>query len=335
MPTRRRGRWGSAAAKAAEAEASPPLPDGLSEPVERYLAWIDLEKGQSPRTVESYSNDLLQCCQWLSRRGVTDWRKVCSKDLAEWLWSLSEAEYAISSLARKRSALRMLGRFLVKEGDRPDDVAALLAAPKPGRRIPGSLSVDETERLMETPGANDAYALRDRAILELLYSSGLRASELVGLTLQQLDLQLGFLRVIGKGSKERVVPVGGQAKEALVSYLENARPQFAKGRAGSELFLTERGRGMSRKTLWLLVRQRARQAGIAQPVKTHLLRHTFATHLLGGGADLRAIQEMLGHTDIATTQIYTAVQSGRLAAEHAKFHPRQRRGKAKPPPPEN
>jgi integrase/recombinase XerD len=180
-------------------------------------------------------------------------------------------------------------------------------------------------RLLAAPAGGDAYAVRDRAMLELFYSSGLRISELCALTLQQVDLENGFVRVFGKGSKERVVPLGGKARDAVQAYLVSARPTLVKPRTGSELFISERGKAISRKTLWVIVKNSAKRAGLEKPVKPHLLRHSFATHLLGGGADLRAIQEMLGHASIGTTQIYTAVESSRLLDQHAKFHPRNKR----------
>jgi integrase/recombinase XerD len=240
------------------------------------------------------------------------------------LHSLSRADFAVASLARKLTALRVFARYLVREKLRVDDFTALLAGPKLGRRLPGTLSVDEVSRLLAAPGAGDPAALRDRALLELFYSSGLRVTELGGLMLQQIDLEQGFLRVFGKGSKERVVPIGGRACAAIATYLSAGRPHFVKPRTGSQLFLSNRGGALSRITLWYIVKKHARRAGISQNVKPHLLRHSFATHLLSGGADLRAIQEMLGHASIATTQIYTAVEPQRLLDQHAKFHPRNR-----------
>lgn len=228
----------------------------------------------------------------------------------------------VSSLARKLTALRGLARYLVREKLREDDFTALLASPKQVRSIPGTLSPEEVDRLLSAPTGGTAHALRDKALLELFYSSGLRVSELGELTIQQIDLENGFTRVFGKGSKERVVPVGQKATAAIKVWLEAGRPNFVKSRTGSQLFLSERGSGLSRVTLWLIVKKYAKLAGITKTVKPHLLRHSFATHLLNGGADLRAIQEMLGHASIATTQIYTAVESKRLIDQHAKFHPR-------------
>jgi integrase/recombinase XerD len=221
----------------------------------------------------------------------------------------------------------MLCRHLLRERIRDDDPTELLAGPKIRRKLPQTLSTGEMQKLLAGPTGADAYAIRDRAMLELVYSSGLRASEICGLSLQQVDLEHGFVRVFGKGAKERVVPLGDKARDAVQVYLASGRPRLVKPKTGSELFITERGKAMSRKTLWVMVKSAAARAGIEKPVKPHLLRHSFATHLLGGGADLRAIQEMLGHASIGTTQIYTAVESSRLLDQHAQHHPRNKSGK--------
>jgi len=296
-------------------------PSFLDE-IDGFLAWIELEKGLAKNTSESYGSDLEQCALFLGRRGVRGWRDACSSDISEWIYALSEEDYCVSSLARKLTSIRMFARFLVREKIREDDLTELISAPKMTRRLPGCLSPDEVERLLEAPDARSAHGLRDRAFLELFYSSGLRVSELCGLTLQQVNLEHGFLRVYGKGSKERVVPVGTKAKEAIEAYLAAGRPHLMKAKTGSHLFISERGTAISRKTIWVLIKKHAATAGIEKPVKPHLLRHSFATHLLAGGADLRAIQELLGHASITTTQIYTAVEGTRLVDEHDRFHPR-------------
>jgi integrase/recombinase XerD len=306
-------------------EAPATNPPGFADGIDDFLAYIELEKGLSRNTASSYESDLWQAARHLKKQGAASWTKVTSKHLAAWLHGLAD-EYTESSQARKLAAVRMLFRYLVREHRRPDDPAALLSGPKFRRKLPQTLSPAEMAQLLAAPAGGDAYATRDRAMLELFYSSGLRISELCGLTLQQLDLENGFVRVMGKGGKERVVPMGQQARDAVQAYLGSARPRLVKPRTGSELFISERGRAISRKTLWVIVKNSARRAGITKPVKPHLLRHSFATHLLGGGADLRAIQEMLGHASIGTTQIYTAVEPTRLLEQHAKFHPRNRRG---------
>jgi integrase/recombinase XerD len=299
-------------------------PAAFAGDIDGFIAFLDLERGLSRHTRENYQRDLDQAATWLARHEVADWRTVSPAQASEWLHSLSRADFAVASLARKLTALRVFARYLMREKLRTDDFTALLAGPKLGRRLPGTLSVDEVARLLAAPGAGDPAALRDRALLELFYSSGLRVSELGGLMLQQIDLEQGFLRVFGKGSKERVVPIGARACAAIATYLSAGRPHFVKTRTGSQLFLSNRGGALSRITLWYIVKKHARHAGITQNVKPHLLRHSFATHLLSGGADLRAIQEMLGHASIATTQIYTAVEPQRLLDQHAKFHPRNR-----------
>lgn len=309
------------------AESRPPsarAPGAFAGDIDDFLSFLDLERGLSPRTQEGYASDLAQCAAFLARRGAHDWRTVDGALVGEWIRSLSSADYTVASLARKLTALRGLARHLVREKRREDEFTALLASPKFTRRIPGTLSPEEVGRLLAAPAGGGAHDLRDKALLELFYSSGLRVSELAGLAIQQVDLEHGFLRVFGKGSKERVVPIGRKAADAITVWLESGRPHFVKPRTGSQLFLSERGTALSRVTLWLIVKKHAARAGITQPVKPHLLRHSFATHLLSGGADLRAIQEMLGHANIGTTQIYTAVESRRLIDQHAKFHPRNR-----------
>ncbi len=316
-------RSGSACA-ARPAAAPAPVPAAFADDIDDFLATLELERGLSRHTSSAYERDLAQAAAFLAERGVRDWRGAAPADLAAWLrWAADR--FAPASQARKLSAVRMLyRRHLVPRGARPDDPTALLAGPRIRRRLPRTLSTGDMERLLAAPTGADAYAVRDRAMLELFYSSGLRVSELCSLTLQQVDLEHGFVRVFGKGSKERVVPLGGQARDAVQAYLATSRPRLLKPRTGSELFLSERGRAISRKTLWHIVKQAARRAGLDARVKPHLLRHSFATHLLRGGADLRAIQEMLGHASIATTQIYTAVEATRLLDQHARHHPRNR-----------
>ncbi|MSU65272.1 MAG: site-specific tyrosine recombinase XerD [Opitutus sp.] len=294
--------------------------------LDAFLAFIELERGLAKNTSAAYRRDLEQAAKFLGRHGAQDWRTVTPPQAGEWIHSLSSARYAVGSLSRKLTALRMLARFLVRERVREDDFTALLSGPKLVRRIPGTLSADEVARLLAAPSGGDARALRDRALLELFYSSGLRVSELAALMLQQVDLENGLIRVFGKGSKERIVPVGGKALEALTTYLAAGRPGLVKSRTGSQFFLNNRGAALSRVMLWMLVKKYAQRAGITKNVKPHGLRHSFATHLLNGGADLRAIQEMLGHASIATTQIYTAVEPQRLVDHHAKFHPRNKGG---------
>lgn len=299
-------------------------PGAFASDIEAFLNFAELERGLSPNTIAAYCRDLDQAAVFLAARKIPDWRGVTCAQAGEWVHSLDGRRYKSASLARKLTALRMLARFLVKEKIRDDDFTALLAGPKVVRRIPGTLSATEVARLLNAPSGGEPRALRDRALLELFYSSGLRVSELAALMLQQVDLENGFIRIFGKGSKERIVPVGGKALDALTTYLLSGRPHFVKPKTGSQFFLNNRGGALSRVMLWKLVKKYAQHAGLAKNVKPHGLRHSFATHLLTGGADLRAIQEMLGHASISTTQIYTAVEPQRLLDQHAKFHPRNR-----------
>jgi len=299
-------------------------PAAFAEEIDGFIGFLELERGLSARTTESYQGDLDQCAKFLARHRVANWRAAQPRHLSDWIYALSGDDYTVASLARKLTALRVFARHLVREKIRTDDLTAQLTGPKLVRKIPGTLTAAEVGRLLAAPSGGNAYALRDRALLELFYASGLRVSELAGLSLQQLDLDHGFLRVFGKGSKERVVPVGGKARDALAAYLDAGRKFFVKSKTGSQLFLSERGTAISRKMLWVLIKKYAKLAGLTKPVKPHLLRHSFATHLLSGGADLRAIQEMLGHANISTTQIYTAVEDKRLVDQHTKFHPRNK-----------
>jgi len=294
----------------------------LDEMVDSLLATQQLERGLAEHTLDGYERDLRQFTAFLVRRGRSDWASVRAEDLSEWIGSLSDDDYSVASLARKLTAARGLAKHLVAEKVRPDDFSELVRGPKLARRLPGSLTADEVDRLLNAPDDSTPQGVRDRAMLELMYSSGLRVSELCELLIQAVDLENRFVRVYGKGAKERVAPLGSHAAKALERYLEVARPKLVKPRTGSELFLSQWGRGLSRKTFWVMIKKTARLAGIDKPVKPHLLRHSFATHLLEGGADLRAIQEMLGHADIATTQIYTAVRGQALTEAHGKFHPR-------------
>ena len=302
------------------------VPSQFEEVLESFLASLELERGLSENTIHAYARDLKQLVQFLRKVGVENWAKVEPIHLSLWTESLGRAHYARTSQIRKLSALRMFSKYLVREDIRKDSFAELLGSPKVNRTLPEVLSREEVSLLLEAPPKCTPHGLRDRAILELFYSSGLRVSELCGILLQSINLQEGYVRVLGKGSKERIAPIGEVAVNTVRDYIAGGRPHFVKSRTGSELFLSQQGRAISRKMVWVMIKEQARRAGIKKSIKPHLLRHSFATHLLEGGADLRAIQEMLGHADISTTQIYTSVQSQRLVDEHALYHPR---GKSK------
>jgi|TARA_B110000037_G_scaffold212998_2_gene266527 integrase/recombinase XerD len=293
------------------------------------LVFLELEKGRSRHTVSGYERDIAQAVLFFAKkRKLSSWSAVQTEDAAAWLQSLGEAALSPASQARKLSALKGMARYLIEEKVRQDNFTELLDAPKQRRSLPGTLSAEQVEALIEAPSRHTPQGLRDRAILELFYSSGLRVSELCVLEMSEIDLDEGFLRVVaGKRNKDRLVPVGSAAVDAVQRYLAHGRPDFVGPKTGSVLFLSNRGSGMSRKTVWHWIKVYAERAGIRREhVKPHILRHSFATHLLSRGADLRAIQEMLGHADISTTEIYTKVDAERLFSAHAEFHPRNRSG---------
>lgn len=287
--------------------------------LQRYLEALELERGLARRTVESYGRDLRRLAEGLDRRGVTlDGARP--QDLAEHLRSLRRHGLSPRSVSRALSAVRGFYAHLVESGERSDNPAVNLSQPKLWRKLPRVLTREEVEGLLQAPDTATPLGLRDRAMLELLYASGLRVSELVGLRLPQLRLDVGFLVAFGKGDKERIVPVGEAAETWLGRYLDEVRPELAKTRSDA-VFLSRLGRAMTRQRFWQLVQRYGRATGIEE-LSPHVLRHSFATHLLEHGADLRAVQAMLGHADISTTQIYTHIHQQRLHSLYDRFHPR-------------
>lgn len=297
------------------------VPEPLREGIEGFLVWLQLERGLAKNTVDGYESDLLQFAAFLGEHLVKDWQTVDHRNLSAWLAELTEESYAVASLGRKLSAVRMFSRHLVNEGLRKDDFSELTDGPRLRRSLPHLLTVGEVRSLLDAPDKSKPTGLRDRAILEMLYGSGLRVSELCSLQLQDFDDTLEIVRVTGKGDKERVVPVGSCAATAVRDYLAVGRPFLVKKKTGSAAFISQWGKPISRKTVWLMIKEQAKRAGVGKNIKPHLLRHSFATHLLAGGADLRAIQELLGHADIGTTQIYTRLERSRLVEQHQRFHP--------------
>ena len=299
------------------------MSDRLLEGLDAFLAFAALEKGMSENTVQAYQSDIEQFAVFAFKKcGRSDWTEIEGSDVSDWIYALSEKDLSNATLCRKLSALRVHTKFLLSEERIERSFMELVTGPKLRRKMPSSLTIQEVETLLEAPNLTTPQGLRDRAILELLYSSGLRVSELCGALLQQIDIANGAIKVYGKGSKERVVPMGLQAVLALSGYLEQGRPGLVKPKTGSACFISNRGTPISRKTVWALVKRYAEAVGIEKPVKPHGLRHSFATHLLTGGADLRVIQELLGHADISTTQIYTSVEAHRVKTAHDEYHPR-------------
>jgi integrase/recombinase XerD len=293
--------------------------------LERFEDYLRFERGLSASTAAAYVTDLAQFVDFLEARGVTVPNVVDSSALREFVYSLKESGRAPTSIQRKISSLRSYFGFLLAESLIDADPSDLLEGPKTGRRLPTVLSRDEVERLLTGPDGDDPLALRDRAILELMYATGVRISELVALRIRDIDLEEQLVRVQGKGSKERIVPFGAAARQSLEVYLRDSRPALAAAagrQAGGTLFLGRRGRRLTRKGAWDIVRRHVARAGIGKRVTPHTLRHTFATHLLQGGADIAAVQEMLGHADISTTQIYTHLDRSYLSEIHRQYHPR-------------
>lgn len=297
---------------------------GISRGIDELAAFLELERGLSKNTVSSYEKDLLQFGDFLRRRNLAGtWSSVRPEHLSAWLAELNDDGVSARSAARKLSAVRVLAKRLVMLGEREDDFTEVVSRPKIRRALPETLSVEEVSAILETPMPDTPQGLRDRAMLELMYGSGLRASELCTLEIQAVNFADGVILVRGKGSKERIVPVGRRAIAAINAYLaEGGRPRLAKPRTGSALFISTWGKAISRKMLWVILQEQVFRAGIDKKIHPHQLRHAFATHLLANGADLRVIQEMLGHADIGTTQIYTAVDRSRLSDEHRRTHPR-------------
>jgi len=289
--------------------------------LDRYLESLAVERGLSQNTVAGYRNDLSRLGEALAKKGGHDLLTAVAADLSAHMRDLQRQGLSPRSSARALSALRGFYDHLVTSGERKDNPAVNLLPPKLWKPLPKVLSESEVEALLAAPDVATPLGLRDRAMLELLYATGLRVSELVGLTLPQLRLDVGFLVAFGKGSKERVVPVGEQAEHWVRRYLRDVRPGLSPGRHPT-VFANHRGDPMSRVGFWMLVKKYGLKAGIRAEISPHVLRHSFATHLLEHGADLRAVQTMLGHTDISTTQIYTHIHQQRLKSLYDRFHPR-------------
>lgn len=294
--------------------------------------WLDhlrVERGASPHTLRAYERDLRRYADHLAGRGIDDAGEVGESDIADFLATLREgtAEHpplAASSAARTLVAVRGFHKFLTLEGDTADDVAAAVPPPKPPRRLPKAIPLDQVERLLDAASVGDTPAsLRDRALLELLYGIGARVTEAVSLDVDDIEFESATVRVLGKGNKERVLPLGRYAAEALTTYLTRARPGLAtKGKGTPALFLNQRGGRLSRQSAWNIIQATARRADLPGHLSPHTLRHSFATHLLDGGADVRVVQELLGHASVTTTQIYTMVTVQQLREVFASSHPR-------------
>lgn len=301
-----------------------PTKDLLSPSIDSFLAMVTVEKGLARNTVEAYSRDLSGSVEFLLAHHVAAWQDVESSQIRTYLGVLKRKGLSAASIARHAVTLRRLFRFLEGEGIiKENPMPKVLLTPGP-RKLPQTLSGDDIRKLLAQPDPAQPLGARDQAMLELLYATGLRVSELVQLQTQRVSFQGDYVTVKGKGSKVRAVPFGKWAHEKLSKYMTEVRPRLLKGRSSPFVFTNRSGKPMTRQGFWKLIRRHALLAGIDKKVKPHTLRHSFATHLLEGGADLRSVQSMLGHADISTTQIYTHVDGARLKAAHRRFHPRER-----------
>lgn len=292
----------------------------MNEAIEEFLADLQLRRGASLHTVENYRRDLAALCEWLQPQGVSAWRDLTRAQVRRWIAWMHGEGYAPASISRKLSALRSLFRYLVRENRVETSPLLLVPTPKGRRTLPAVLSVEEIERLLAAPDGTTPLGLRDRCLFEVLYATGLRVSELLSLRLGQIDWGLRSMRVMGKGSKERIVLLGDLAVDALERYVHGGRPQLDRGEGGDALFLSHLGTALSVRGFHLVLQTHLAAAGITRHVTPHTLRHSFATHLLEGGADLRTVQELLGHASVSTTQVYTHVSEGYLREVYSRAH---------------
>ncbi len=294
----------------------------LGRIVKDFLDYLAVEAGLSNNTVLAYGRDLKSFLKYCKSNKISRLQQINPTLIQNYLRILTQNQNSESSIKRCLVAIRMLLRFAKLTGLVEDDMASILESPKVWQKLPVTCSKQQVAELLAAPKPGEPFYLRDKAMLELLYATGIRASELASLKTSDLNLDIGYLRCIGKGGRERIIPIGKAAIAAVVDYLSNLRPSLAKPFSGEYLLLSRTGRPMSRIEIWRLVKKYAIRAGMPRNLTVHTLRHCFATHLLAGGADLRSVQEMLGHVDIATTQIYTHVDQERLRSIHKKFHPR-------------
>ncbi len=293
----------------------------MNEYIDQFIYFLEAERGVSANTVLAYTKDLKKFEKYLSDRKKTI-QSVTGEDISKFMLTLKDKGLSVSSIARNLGALKTFCKFLVAERIVSENAAGAVATPKTWKKIPDILNKEEVERLLEAPHKKNWIGIRDRAILEVMYASGLRVSEVKDLKKISVNLEARFVRCLGKGGKERIVPIGKTAEDAVVNYLEKVRAKLSEKTCDDHLFLSKLGKKLSRQSLWKMIQKYARESGIRKHITPHTLRHSFATHLLEGGADLLGVQEMLGHSDISTTQIYTHVNQDKLRKTHKEFHPR-------------
>jgi len=294
----------------------------MKELIDSFLDYLSVERALAKNTIIAYRQDLNMYLDFMIKRGMEALSKVTKNDIIEFMLFEKDNGISPTSISRRLAAIRMFHRFLSRERVLKSDPTILIDSPKLWKKVPDTLSLNEVEALISQPQVRDHQGARDKAILETLYATGMRVSESADLKTNNVNLDIGFLRCIGKGNKERIIPLGKKAIHSINRYLEFSRPYFLKKKTSEYLFINRSGARLSRQSVWKLIKRYAKEAKIKKPIKVHTLRHSFATHLLERGADLRSVQEMLGHSNISTTQIYTHIDKERLKSVHKMFHPR-------------
>jgi len=294
----------------------------MKELIDTFLNYLSVERGLANNTIISYREDLNTYLDFIEKSHIEALSKISKDNITNFMFAQKYKGIGPNSIARRLAAIRMFHRFLARERILKTDPSTLIDSPKLWKRVPETLTLNEVELLISQPNVHNSQGVRDKAILETLYATGMRVSEAVNLRKDNVNLDIGFLRCIGKGNKERIVPLGKKAIAAISKYLEVSRPKFLRNKESEFLFVSRIGKKISRQSFWKLIKKYAKEAKIKKPMKPHTLRHSFATHLLEHGADLRSVQEMLGHSNISTTQIYTHINKDRLKSIHKQFHPR-------------
>ena len=294
----------------------------MNDLIEEFLGYLSVERGLSNNTLSSYKRDLSNFFGYLKKRRIVSIDKVTRQTIISFMLSEKDRGLSANSISREVACLKSFFKFLVRENKIKDNITSIIESPKLWKKLPSALDLSEVEKLLKAPNIREPMGVRDRAMLELMYATGMRVSELINLKMDDLNMGVGFVKCLGKGQKERVVPFGSKAKEWIARYLDKSRASFLKKKVSNFLFLTRLGKPMSRQMFWKIIKKYTREARIKKEITPHSLRHSFATHILERGADLRVVQEMLGHSDISTTQIYTHINKDRLKSIHHKFHPR-------------
>jgi integrase/recombinase XerD len=295
----------------------------MKELIDEFISYLSVERGLAENTLLAYRKDLTKYVEFLKKKGKAKINQTSKKDVTDFMMELKDKGLSSNTVSRNLAAIKSFYKFLTLERYIERNITSILESPKLWKKLPDVLSLEEVEKLLEKPNLKNWLGIRDKASLELMYATGMRVSEIINLTIDDLNLDVGFIKCKGKGQKERIIPLGEKASGAIKRYLKKVRPKVLKKKQPSEyLFLTRLGKKMSRQTFWKMIKKYLKKTRIKKDVSPHTLRHSFATHLLEGGADLRIVQEMLGHANISTTEAYTHINKERLKSIHKKYHPR-------------